>query len=84
MSRYDVRTAGPAWDALRDAADRVARAAADETTNLVELGKAYAALAVAMQAVTAASGQTSARYDAAAKALDLKTPKSKLAAFLEG
>lgn len=82
MTRFDARTEGPAWDALRAATSRLGALAARDHVNLLELGKAYAAIADAMLAAARAAGQTSLRFEVAAKALDLKTPKSALTAFL--
>jgi hypothetical protein len=82
MPKMDVSTEGEAWDALRASADRLRELAGRPTVNLVDLGKAYQALAKAMLEATKASGQTSARFEAVVRALDLKTPKSALHAFL--
>jgi hypothetical protein len=47
------------------------------------LAKAYASVARAMDAVAASMGLPSARFRAVVKALDLRTPKSALQAFLD-
>jgi len=58
------------------------RALAAEPIDLIGLAKAYAALSTAMVDVAQAAGQSSARFDAVQKALDLRTAKSALQAFL--
>lgn len=73
---------GPPWLAVRQ---RLAEL--DETLIPTELdslvvAKGFAALAVAMLAAVRSSGAQSMRFGAVAKALDLKTPKSHLEAFL--
>ena len=78
----EVSTEGPAWDALREALDAMRAVAGRPRASHVELGKAFAAVAAAMLEVTHAAGQTSMRYRAVALALDLRTKKSRLAAFL--
>jgi hypothetical protein len=75
-------TDSEAWDALRAALARMTELAEAPSANLVALGKAYAALAAAVLRVAESSGQTSARFAAVKKALDLKTPRSALEAFL--
>lgn len=82
MSKLDVSTQGDAWDALRASVGRLHELADRPEVNLVELGKAYQAVAKAMLAATSAAGQTSLRFDAVVRALDLRTPKSALLAFL--
>lgn len=82
MPKLTPTTEGPAWDALRAALARMSTLTEAPEASLVALGKAYAGLAEAVLAVAEASGQTSARFAAVKKALDLKTPKSALEAFL--
>lgn len=79
----DVKTEGPHWDALRDAIESLREVTERPAANLVDLGKAYQRLAAAMLEVATASGQTSARFEAVVRALDLRTPKSVLHAFLD-
>ncbi|MFK7985560.1 MAG: hypothetical protein AB8I08_05975 [Sandaracinaceae bacterium] len=78
-----VSTEGPAWDGLRDAVRRLSALSGADTVSLHELGKAYATLARSMLEVTAAAGQTSVRYRVIDKALDLRTKKSELMAFVD-
>jgi hypothetical protein len=82
MARLEAATEGPAWDELRKALGDLGEIAARPRADLVNLGKAYAAVAEAMDGVAAASGQKSLRFEAARRALDLHTPKSKIAAFV--
>jgi hypothetical protein len=82
MPRLEADTQGDAWDHLRAALSRLDAIAASPRADLVALGKAYAALAEAMREVALAAGQSSARFDAAARALDLRTPKSAIEAFV--
>ncbi len=84
MCAYDTDTRGPAFDALRAAHARMGALLEAPSVNLVELAKAFSAIASAMVEVSRASGRTSQRFDAVARALDLRTPKSALRAFLEG
>lgn len=84
MPGMNQTTEGLAWDGLRAALARMTALSEAPSANLVALGKAYAALADAVLRVAEASGQTSARFAAVKKALDLKTPKSALEAFLRG
>lgn len=79
----DVTTEGPHWERLRERIDALRALTDRPSVSLVELGKAYQALARAMLEVATASGQTSARFEAVVRALDLKTPKSALHAFLD-
>ena len=52
-------------------------------TNLLKFAEAQGALAKAYLAAIANEGRTSMRAEAAVKALDLRTAKSKLLAFLD-
>lgn len=79
----DAETQGPAWDALRAALVDLTDIAKAPRAPLIGLGKAYAALTVAMVQVASAVGHRSLRYEAAQKALDLKTKKRDLTAFVE-
>lgn len=83
MPRLEAETDGPAWDALREAVGALGEIAARPRADLVDLGKAYARVAEAIDGVAAAAGQKSLRFEAARRALDLHTPRSKIAAFLE-
>lgn len=50
--------------------------------DLLALGKSYAELSRALLTVVQNLGKTSMRFEAAVKALDLRTPKSALQQFL--
>ena len=84
MSAYDVDTTSEAFDALRAALARLSALAGEPRVNLVELARAYQALATAMARLARDAGRPSLRFDAIERALDLRTPKSALRAFLEG
>lgn len=83
MGAYDVDTSGPEFEALREAHARLGAQLDAERTHLVELAKAFTALAVAMKGVADASGRPSLRFDVVCKALDLRVGKSTLRSFLE-
>lgn len=53
-----------------------------ETVDLVELGKSLESMVQAVHETIKASGRTSVRLEAAELALDLKTTKSSLEAFV--
>ncbi|MBX3272668.1 MAG: hypothetical protein KF729_20575 [Sandaracinaceae bacterium] len=84
MSAYDADTTSPGFAALRAALARMSALADEPRVNLVELAKAYQALAAAMARLARDAGRPSLRFDAIERALDLRTPKSALRAFLEG
>lgn len=68
---------------VRGALDGMRACLEHQPIDMLALAKGYASLARAMVAATRASGQTSSRFDAVAKALDLRTPKSALQRFLQ-
>ena len=78
-----IEAEGPAWEALKDRAEALAATCSGGQVDLLALAKAYAAFAVAIGEAAEAAGQTSMRFEAAAKALDLRTPRSALTAFLD-
>ena len=55
----------------------------DKRVNLMEMGKLYERLTRTLLEAIEQGGRSSLRFRAAAKALCLKTPKSRLASFLE-
>lgn len=75
---------GEAFEALRASHAAMGALLEQPRVNLVELAKAYQAIASAMVAIARASGRPSLRFDAVERALDLRTPKSALRAFVEG
>ena len=82
MSRIDTNTR--AVGALRTELSAMRGLLEHDAVSLLDLGKAYAKVAEAMLAVALASERTSMRFEAAALALDLRTAKSRLRAFLAG
>ncbi len=83
MTTNEASTTGAAWDELRRATDALRALIEAPHADLIALGKAYAGVAHAMVGCAAAAGQTSMRFQAAAKALDLRTSKSALREFVE-
>jgi hypothetical protein len=83
MTRPDVTLEGKTGDSLRAAVRELAGMLDDKVVNLTQLGKVVARLAQHLLGAVEESGLSSQRFRAVAKALDLKTPKSSLAAFLE-
>lgn len=82
MSPAAVSSASAAWaDVRRRLREMDAAFDRDGLTALV-LAKNFAALAQAFLQAMEADGQTSSRFRAVVKALDLKTPSSQLARFL--
>ena len=77
-----MRADPAAFADVRAALERMRDLSSAEPVDLLAMGKAYAALSRAMCEATRASGQSSVRFDAAAKALELTTKKSDLAAFV--
>jgi len=73
---------GPPWIALRQRLAALDEKLAPAELDTLDVAKGFAALAVAMLAAVRSSGAQSMRFAAVAKALDLKTPKSHLEAFL--
>ncbi|MGE0788427.1 MAG: hypothetical protein AB7S26_22320 [Sandaracinaceae bacterium] len=55
---------------------------AEPEVDLVELGKSFASLAAAIEAAATERGPSSVRFRAVTKALDLRTPRSLLEAFV--
>lgn len=53
------------------------------SVDLIAMAKAYAAFARALLAAVEQAGQSSMRFQAVVKALDLTTPKSALRRFLD-
>lgn len=82
MGAYDVSTEGDGFDALRASVAQLEALSSAESVHLVDLGKAFQALAQAMVTIANDAGRPSLRFEAVALALDLRTPKSALKAFL--
>lgn len=81
MSQQRPSTQDPFVDA-RTALDRLQLALAGPKVDLLGMAKAYAAFAEALYIAVQQTGQTSMRFAAVVKALDLRTPKSALQHFL--
>ena len=84
MGAFDVPGESAAFDALREAHAKMGEQLTAPEVNLVSLAKAYQSLANAMAGMANASGRGSLRFEAVVRALDLRTPKSSLRAFMEG
>lgn len=83
MGAYDVDPSSPEVEALREAHARLGAQLDRDRVHLIELAKAFTAVAVAMKGVADASGRPSLRFDVVCKALDLRVGKSALRSFLE-
>lgn len=80
--RFVVRPEGEHWVEVRRAAREIAALIEAEEVDLNRLGRALAALVAGTSAVFDAAALPSLRLEAAKKALDLKTAKSALEAFV--
>ena len=69
-------------DALRGHVRALSSMLEGKHVNLTEMGKLYESITRTLLAAVEQSGHSSLRFRAAAKALDLKTPKSRLASFV--
>ena len=72
------------FGALREAHAKLGALIERPSVNLIELAKAFTAVASAMASIARDAGRPSLRFDAVERALDLRTPKSALRAFVEG
>ena len=82
MTKLDVSVEGSTGDALRAHVRDLSSMVEGKHVNLTEMGKLYESITRTLLAAIEQSGHSSLRFRAAAKALDLKTPKSRLASFL--
>ena len=82
MIKLDVSIEGSTGDALRAHAQDLSSMLAGKRMNLTEVGKLYERITRTLLEAIEQGGHSSLRFRAAAKALDLKTPKSRLASFL--
>ena len=82
MIKLDVSIEGSTGDALRAHVRDLNSMLHGKRVNLTEMGKLYERITRTLLAAIEQSGHSSLRFCAAAKALDLKTPKSRLAFFL--
>lgn len=78
-----ARTPQEVYAAARAQLTAMDQALSAEPIDLMGLAKHYAALSIAMVDVARAAGQTSVRFEAVRRALDLRTPKSALQRFLD-
>ena len=75
-------SANAAWQTVRVQLRAFDPLFAADPVNALAVAKQFQALATALLTAMEAGGTPSMRFRAVNKALDLKTPKSKLAAFL--
>ena len=83
MSKYDVTPDGASWKTLRCHLQEMEAMLGQPQFNLVQFAKIYEASAKTLLKAVKERGMSSSRFEAAARALDLKTPKSKIDQFLE-
>ena len=83
MSKDEMRAVHP-FAQVRLRLVEMTRALDGDQVDLIVLAKAYAALANALLEDVQRSGQSSMRFEAVCKALDLRTPKSELQRFVNG
>ena len=82
MTKLDVSIEGSTGDALRGHVRDLSSMLEGKHVNLTEMGKLYERITRTLLETVEQGGHSSLRFRAAAKALDLKTPKSRLASFL--
>lgn len=82
MTKLDVSIEGTTGDALRAHVRDLSSMLDGKRVDLTEMGKLYEIITRTLLEAIVQGGQSSLRFRAAAKALDLKTPKSRLASFL--
>ncbi len=82
MTRHDLSTGDSTWDTVRAHVRDLGAILDGKTVNVTEMGKLYERLTRALLDAIQRGGLSSLRFRAAAKALDLKTSKSRLESFL--
>jgi hypothetical protein len=82
MTKFDVSVKGSTGDTLRAHVQALSSMLAGEHVNITETGKLYGRITRALLDAIEQGGHSSLRFRAAAKALDLKTPKSQLLSFV--
>ena len=82
MTKLDVSIEGSTGDALRAHVRDLNSMLHGKRVNLTEMGKLYERITRTLLEAIEQGGHSSLRFRAAAKAPDLKTPKSRLASFL--
>lgn len=80
--RFVVRPDGEAWVALRRAVAELAELVGREEVDMNALGHTLSACVTSARAAFEQASLPSLRLEAASRALDLKTPKSALEAFI--
>ncbi len=84
MSKHDVTPNGEHWSRLEALLVQMTAMLAQPSFSLTDFAKSYEASAHELLAAVKAHGLSSLRFEAAAKALDLRTPKSALERFVGG
>ena len=79
MTRLDVSIEGSPGDALRAHVRDLSSMLDGKRVNLTEMGKLHERITRTLLEAIEQGGHSSLRFRAAAKALDLKIPKSRLA-----
>jgi hypothetical protein len=82
MTRPDVSIEGSTGDALRAHVRDLSSMLDGQSVDLTEMGKLFERITRTLLEAIEQAGLSSLRFRAAARALDLKTPKSRLASFL--
>jgi hypothetical protein len=83
MSKYDVTPDSASWKELRGHLNEMGAMLGQPQFNLVQFAKVYEASAKTLLKAVKERGMASRRFEAAARALDLHTAKSKLDQFLQ-
>jgi hypothetical protein len=83
MSKYDVTPDGASWKKLRCHLEEMEAMLGQPKFNLVQFAKVYEASAKTLLKAVKERGMSSSRFEAAAKALDLSTARTKLDRFLQ-
>ena len=83
MSKYDVTPDGETWEELRCHLKEMEAMLGQPQFNLVQFAKVYEASAKTLLKAVKERGLSSCRFEAAARALDLNTARSRLDQFLQ-
>lgn len=84
MPKFVVRVEGPIWEEVRRSVAALSREVDGESADLNRVGKALASVVGAVAAAFTQAELPSLRMSAAQRALDLKTPRGALEAFVRG
>jgi|GEM_PF-3256564 len=82
MSTSRITANGPAWFLVRERLAELDLVLSPEGLDSLAVAKAFDKVASSLHFAVLESGASSMRFAAVVKALDLKTPKSKLQTFL--